>query len=197
MKPFQYSLIDIPMMSECRKQIGFMEVDTLNIRQEKPEDYDAVYHIVKEAFAKAEHTDGNEQNLVVKLRKSNSFIPELSLVAIEDGKIVGHILFTKALVSGACVLALAPLSVLPEYQNRGIGLSLVKQGHIVAHKLGYKYSVVLGHSEYYPKAGYIPASQYGIKAPFEVADANFMAVCFDGNEDKLNGIMEYDGAFGI
>ena len=197
MKPFQYSFIDIPIMFECRKQIGFMEVDALNIRQERPEDYDAVYHIVKEAFAKAEHTDGNEQNLVVKLRESRSFIPELSLVAIEDGKIVGHILFTKALVSGAYVLALAPLSVLPEYQNRGIGLSLIKQGHIVAHKLGYKYSVVLGHSEYYPKAGYIPASQYGIKAPFEVADANFMAVCLDGNEDKLNGIMEYDGAFGI
>ena len=86
-------------------------------------------------------TDGNEQNLVAALRKSKSFIPELSLVAVEDEKIVGHILFTKAVVQGVEVLALAPLSVLPDYQNRGIGLSLMKEGHSIAHKLGYEYSV--------------------------------------------------------
>ena len=61
-----------------------------------------------------------------------------------------------------------PLSVLPKYQNRGIGLSLIKEGHRIAHKLGYRYSVVLDISEYYPKVGYVPASQYGIEAPFEV-----------------------------
>lgn len=84
-----------------------------------------------------------------------------------------HILFTKAVVQGVEVLALAPLSVLPDYQNRGIGLSLMKEGHSIAHKLGYEYSVVLGHSKYYPKAGYIPASECGIKAPFEVDDESF------------------------
>lgn len=167
------------------------------IRQERPEDYDTVYHVVKEAFENAEYTDGNEQNLVAALRKSKSFIPELSLVAVEDEKIVGHILFTKAFVNSIEVLALVPLSVLPEYQNRGIGLSLIKEGHRIAHELGYRYSVVLGHSEYYPKVGYVPASQYGVEAPFEVEDKNFMAICFDENGDKLNGIIEYDRAFGI
>lgn len=169
----------------------------LIIRQEKIEDYDAVYHVIKDAFATAEYTDGNEQNLVNELRKSNSFIPELSLVAVADEKVVGHILFTKAYVNGVEVLALAPLAVLPEYQNRGIGLALIKQGHRIAHRLGYEYSVVLGHSKYYPKAGYIPASQYGIQAPFEVEDENFMAVSLSGNQKKLNGIIEYDKAFGI
>ena len=77
-----------------------MEVSILIIRQERPEDYDTVYHVVKEAFENAEYTDGNEQNLVAALRKSKSFIPELSLVAVEDEKIVGHILFTKAVVRG-------------------------------------------------------------------------------------------------
>lgn len=167
------------------------------IRQEKIEDYDAVYHVIKDAFAAAEYTDGNEQNLVNELRKSNSFIPELSLVAVADEKVVGHILFTKTYVNGVEVLALAPLAVLPEYQNRGIGLDLIKQGHRIAHRLGYEYSVVLGHSKYYPKAGYIPASQYGIQAPFEVEDENFMAVSLSGNQKKLNGIIEYDKAFGI
>ena len=92
-------------------------------------------------------------------------------------KIVGHILFyKKQLFKGVEVLALAPLSVLPDYQNRGIRLSLMKEGHSIAHKLGYEYSVVLGHSKYYPKAGYIPASECGIKAPFEVDDESFMAL---------------------
>lgn len=169
----------------------------MEIRQEKHNDHDAVYKVVKEAFATAEQSDGNEQELVVALRNSTSFIPELSLVAVEDGKIVGHILFTRALVNSMEVLALAPLSVLPEYQNRGIGLSLIEQGHITACRLGYRYAVVLGHSKYYPKAGYVPASRYGIKASFEVEDENFMAVCLNGNTDKLNGIIEYDKAFGI
>ena len=181
------------------------------IRQERPEDYDTVYHVVKEAFENAEYTDGNEQNflkvrkqkalrlmsLMRLLRKSKSFIPELSLVAVEDEKIVGHILFTKAVVQGVEVLALAPLSVLPDYQNRGIGLSLMKEGHSIAHKLGYEYSVVLGHSKYYPKAGYIPASECGIKAPFEVDDESFMALNLNGSQNKLNGVIEYDKAFGI
>ena len=77
------------------KKLKTMEVSILIIRQERPEDYDTVYHVVKEAFENAEYTDGNEQNLVAALRKSKSFIPELSLVAVEDEKIVGHILFTK------------------------------------------------------------------------------------------------------
>lgn len=174
-----------------------MEVVILDIRQEQPTDYDAVYQVVKEAFVDAEHTDGDEQNLIVRLRKSKSFIPELSLVAVEDEKIVGHILFTRAAVNGIAVLALAPLSVLPEYQNRGIGQSLIKQGHIIAQKMGYKYSVVLGHEKYYPKSGYVPASQYGIKAPFEVEDESFMAICLNGTVGKLNGVMEYDEAFGL
>lgn len=169
----------------------------MNIRQEKITDYDTVYQIIKIAFENAEQSDGNEQDLVVELRKSKSFIPELSLVAIEDNRIVGHILFTKALVNNVEVLALAPLSVLPEYQNQGIGLSLIKQGHIIASNLGYEYSVVLGHARYYPKAGYVPASRYGIQAPFEVNDENFMAICLNKKADKLNGFIQYDRAFGM
>ena len=117
---------------------------------------------------------------------------ETSLMALKRNKP-----FTKAVVQGVEVLALAPLSVLPDYQNRGIGLSLMKEGHSIAHKLGYEYSVVLGHSKYYPKAGYIPASECGIKAPFEVDDESFMALNLNGSKNKLNGVIEYDKAFGI
>ncbi len=169
----------------------------MNIRQEQPIDYDMVYQVVEKAFKSAEHSDGNEQDLVAALRNSRSFIPELSLVAVEENSIVGHILFTKAFVSNVELLALAPLSVLPEYQNRGIGMSLIKQGHSIAHRLGYSYSVVLGNPKYYHKAGYAAASIYGIKAPFPVEDENFMAICFSENTERLNGFIKYDKAFGI
>lgn len=167
------------------------------IRTEQPEDYPEVYNVITKAFETAEYSDGNEGLLVNKLRTTPSFIPALSLVAVMDNHIVGHILFTKAYVGETVVLALAPLSVLPEYQNRGIGRALIIKGHETAQKLGYKYSVVLGYTEYYPKMGYVPAGRYGIKAPFAVADENFMAICFDKEPSSLNGILKYDSVFGI
>lgn len=169
----------------------------LVIRAEQQTDYEKIRHVVTEAFKTAEHSDGNEQNLVETLRKSQSFIPELSLVAVKDDELVGHILFTKAFVNKTEVLALAPLSVLPAYQNQGIGLSLIRRGHEIAKSSGYKFSVVLGHARYYPKAGYVPASRYGIKAPFEAADENFMAICLNDTDCRLNGIIRYDAAFGV
>lgn len=126
--------------------------------------------LVKTAFANATHSDGNEHNLINALRDSKSFIPELSLVAICQKKIVGHILFTKATIGEKPVLALAPLSALPLYQCQGIGQALIAKGHRIAQDLGYEYSIVLGHPQYYPKAGYRPASLYGIRAPFEIPE---------------------------
>lgn len=73
----------------------------------------------------------------------------------------------------------------------------MRRGHHIAAQLGYEYSVVLGHAKYYKKAGYVPASRYGIKAPFDVEEENFMAICLQENADKLNGVIEYDKAFGI
>lgn len=73
----------------------------MKIRQETPRDYERVYQVVKEAFASAAQSDGNEQELVTALRSSSSFIPELSLVAEEEGEVIGHILFTKASVGEA------------------------------------------------------------------------------------------------
>lgn len=169
----------------------------MEIRQEREADYPAVYQVVKEAFAGAEHTDGHEQDLVAKLRQSPAFIPELSLVAVAAGQIVGHILFSRAFVGEQEVLALAPLAVLPEFQGRGIGLVLIAEGHRRAAALGYKYAVVLGHPGYYPQAGYKPASRLGISAPLPVAEECFMAICLNGEAGRLNGCIRYDRAFGI
>ena len=105
----------------------------LEIRQENKKDYEEIYKLVKTAFETAEHSDGNEQDLVVDLRNSDSFIPELSLVAVKDNKIVG----------------------------------------------------------------YIPAIQYGIQAPFEVSNENFMAVKLNDTDIEIKGVVQYAKEFGI
>ena len=169
----------------------------IEIRQENNKDYEEVYNVVKMAFESAKHSDGNEQDLVVDLRKSKNFIPKLSLVAIYDDKIVGYILFTKIKIGKSTELALAPLVVLPEYQRQGIGKKLIKEGHKIAKKLGYHFSFVLGSEKYYPKSGYVPASRYGIKAPFEVADENFMAIKLNDTDKEIAGTVEYAKEFGI
>ena len=169
----------------------------LEIRQENKKDYAEVYNVIKKAFMSAEHCDGNEQDLVVNLRESNNFIPELSLVAIDDNKIVGYILFTKIRIGKYEELALAPLAVLPEYQKQGIGKKLIEEGHKKAKKLGYHYSIVLGSERYYPKLGYVPACQYGIKAPFEVPNENYMAIKLNDTDVEITGIVEYAKEFGI
>ena len=169
----------------------------IEIRQENERDYEEVYNVIKTAFETAEHSDGNEQDLVINLRKSDKFIPELSLVALEDNKIVGYILLTKIEIDEHEELALAPLGVLPEYQGKGIGGKLIQEGHKIAKELGYHYVVVLGSDKYYTKFGYVPAINYEIEPPFDVANENFMAIKLNDTDIKIHGIVEYAKEFGI
>ncbi len=169
----------------------------LEIRKETKSDYDEVYDVIKTAFETAEHSDGNEHDLVVALRKSDNFITDLSLVAVEDNKIVGYILFTKIKIGEYEELALAPLGILPKYQKQGIGKKLIEKGHQIAKELGYHYSIVLGSETYYSKSGYSPAINYGIKAPFEVPNENFMAIKLNNTDKEIIGIVEYAKEFGI
>lgn len=169
----------------------------LEIRKETEKDYEEVYNLIKISFKKAEHSDGNEQDLVKALRKSNSFVPELSLVAVKDNKIIGYILFTKIKIGEYEELALAPLCVLPEYQKQGIGKKLIEEGHKIAKKLGYHFSVVLGSENYYPKMGYVPAIQFEIKSPFDVPNENFMAIKLNDFDKEIIGTVEYAKEFGI
>lgn len=167
------------------------------IRQETRKDYEIVYHLVKEAFLGAEHRDGNEQDLVAALREGEAFVPELSLVAEVDGKIAGHILFTEAKVGGDTVLVAAPLAVLPEFQGKGIGGSLIQEGHKIAKELGYSYSLLLGSEVYYPRFGYIPAELLGVEVPPGIPSANFMAFRLREDGKPLKGTVVYPKEFGI
>lgn len=165
------------------------------VRQETPNDFEQVYPLIKVAFATAAHSDGTEQDLVVRLRSSASFIPALSLVAQADDKIAGYILFTQIGLGQTRALGLAPLAVLPEMQGQGIGTRLIEEGHRIAREMGYEWSVVLGSEAYYPRAGYRPASRYGITPPFDVPDENFMALNLQGKEGMVNAAVQYDKAF--
>ena len=169
----------------------------MNIRTERPDDYEAVYSLVEQAFASAEHSDGTEQDLVAALRKGEAFVPELSLVAEIDGKIVGHILFTEAKVGEDTVLALAPLSVKPGYQRQGVGAALIRQGHKIAGELGYSWSLVLGSETYYPKFGYVPAEKVGIQVPEGFPSPNFMAARLREEADPIKGEVVYAREFGM
>ena len=93
-------------------------------------------------------------------------------------------------------LALAPVSVIPEYQGKGIGSKLINVALESARRLGYKSVIVLGHDKYYPKFGFVPASKYGIKAPFDVPDEAFMVKELnDGSLIGVSGIVEYTKEF--
>lgn len=166
------------------------------IYDEKPQDREAVFDLIKTAFENEEYSDHTEHLLVERLRKSNAFIPELSLTAKINNQIVGYILFTKITINENILLALAPVAVLPEFQKRGIGSALIKEGDKIAREKGYKGSIVLGHEDYYPKFGYKPASEFGIFAPFEVPDKNFMALeLIDNGLKNISGTVKYADEF--
>ena len=179
--------------SITRKRLRY----NLTIRKEEPKDHSAVYSVVKRAFDSAEHADGTEHELVNALRKGDAYVPQLSLVAEIDGRIVGHIMFTKAWAGDTAILALAPLAVLPEYQRKGVGTALIREGHRIARELGYGYSIVLGSENYYPRTGYLPADTFGLRAPFEVPGENFMAFKLSGSAPSIQGTVKYAKEFGI
>lgn len=170
-----------------------MDMDII-IRQELESDFDKVYDIVKSAFENAKHTNHDEQDLVVRLRKSDAFIPELSLVAKKDGELVGHIMFTKTRIGEHTVITLAPVSILPKEQSQGIGGKLIEKGHEIAKRLGYTLCVLVGHPDYYPRFGYIPASRLGIKMPFDVPEDAFMVKELADHAD-ISGTVEFPKEF--
>ncbi|MEW9502988.1 GNAT family N-acetyltransferase [Jeotgalibacillus marinus] len=173
----------------------------INIRQELTKEYRLTEEVVKQSFLNETFSDKTEHRLVHRIRKSDAFIPELSLVAInKDKEVVGHILLSKIKIindnHSEESLALAPVSVLPDYQNKGIGRFLILESLKKANELGYNSVVVMGHPEYYPKFGFKKASLWKIKAPFEVPEETFMALELRENAlDNVSGVVKYSSAF--
>lgn len=171
-----------------------------SIRKEIPSDHEAVFKVIEDAFRDEEYSDHQEQFLVERLRKSEAFVPELSLVATIDSRIVGHILLTKISIKGEVQevpsLALAPVSVLSKFQGKGIGSLLIRTAHEIAAKLGFESVILLGHPEYYPRFGYQTASKFGIRLAFEAPDEACMALELRrGSLKRVSGTVIYPKEF--
>jgi len=143
------------------------------IRPETPEDVDSICYVNAQAFGQED-----ESKIIEKLR--NSGVLMVSLVAVQDGQIVGHIAFSPVAVESGLssfeAVALAPMAVLPAYQRKGIGSQMVWAGLEECRRLGHEIIVVLGHPDYYPRFGFVLAKPKGVDCEFEVPEEAWMVL---------------------
>lgn len=171
------------------------------IRPESNNDFQNIFDLVKSAFSDMEESDHKEQLLVERLRQSDAYVPQLSLIATTDnGLIVGFVMLTKIDIvtdhGNETALAVAPLAVLPQFQHQGIGGRLLLESHRIAADLGYKSAFLLGHKDYYPKFGYSKAENFGISFPFEAPSECCMAIELVPKAlQGICGIIKYHDAF--
>jgi len=182
-----------------------MKINNLHIRLECPSDHYAVEELTRDA-----HWDGSwdiepsvcdTHLLVYRLRNCPSYVPELNCVAEIDGQLVGHIIYSTGKIvdpSGGEheMLTFGPLSVLPAYQNQGIGKALMRYSFEEAKRLGYRAVFIYGHPDYYPRAGFSRASEFGVTtSDGKNFDAFMVYPLYDGALDGINGRFYIDPVY--
>lgn len=167
----------------------------ITVRAETPEDVVTVHRVNVLAFGRSE-----EAALVEALRVAAR--PHISLVAeADDGQVVGHIFFSPVTLetedrAPAILLGLAPMAVLPKYQNQGFGSRLVREGLSECRRIGCDAVVVLGHPAYYPRFGFVPASRMGLRCEYPVPDEAFMVAELTPGGLVARGLVKYLPEFG-
>jgi putative acetyltransferase len=165
----------------------------ITLRSESPEDIPAIHHIHTAAFERP-----NEAELVDALRRNKALT--ISLVAILDGRLVGHIAFSPVTITSSTAtmeaLGLAPMAVLPTYQRRGIGSQPVEAGLTACRKTPYGVVVVLGHPHYYPRFGFVPAKPWGIVWEHDAPEEAFLVKeIHEGALVHTRGVVKYRPEF--
>ena len=161
----------------------------MNIRFEQPGDIEKIREVNLQAF----ETE-TEANLVEALR--NADVELISLVAEENGEVIGHILFSPVILADLKIMGLAPMAVLPDRQNKGTGTKLVNAGLQDCEEAGYEAVVVLGHAGYYPRFGFVPSVNFGIKSEYDVPPEVFMVKELrEGALKGAAGTVKYHPAF--
>jgi predicted N-acetyltransferase YhbS/integrase len=161
----------------------------IEIRDEQPGDIEAVREVNRQAFDQEQ-----EGRIIDALREHDGVL--VSLVAVIDGAVVGHIMFSPLTVGLMVGAALGPMAVLPEYQRRGIGSRLVRQGIERLRSDGCPFIVVIGHPEFYPRFGFQPAGPKGLSCEWEVPGGAFMVTVLNAEVGgDLRGLTKYRPEF--
>lgn len=142
------------------------------IRDEHPTDVASIRDVNTRAFGRDQ-----EANIVDALRSNGAVL--LSLVAVEEEGVVGHIMYSQATVGDVVGAALGPMAVVPERQRQGIGGELVKTGTERLRKAACPFLIVVGHPAFYPRFGFQPASAHGLSCEWGVPDEAFMVIVLD------------------
>jgi len=167
------------------------------IRRETAADADEIRGVVARAFAKpaADGPDVMEARLVDELRADPGWIPALSLVAVEDSGVVGHVTCTRATIAGRPALGLGPLAVDPPRQGAGVGSALVHAVLGAADALDEPIVVLLGSPLYYHRFGFVLASSCGVVPPVSGWDPHFQVRTLTTYQPDLRGPFEYAEPF--
>jgi predicted N-acetyltransferase YhbS len=173
----------------------------LEIREENQNDYRETEVLTREAFWDLYKPGCDEHLIVHKMRSIARFIKELDLVACENNRIVGNVMYSEARVINEeeteyVVLSLGPISVLPSEQKKGIGSRLINESLTIAKNMGYKGILLYGNPKYYSRFGFRNAAQYNITTSTGENFDEFMALELSkGNLDGIYGKYYYDKVF--
>jgi predicted N-acetyltransferase YhbS len=160
------------------------------LRLEEEKDFTIVEDLIREAFWNVYCPGADEHLLVHNLRKTNVFIKELDFVALYNNKIAGNIMYANSTVKNNdleyTVLTFGPVSVLPEYQNKGIGGKLINHTIKLSKEMGYKGIIIYGDPEYYRRFGFKASKEYKITNKDKKFPAALLVLELYSN--ALNGI---------
>jgi len=163
---------------------------SIAVRGERPEDLAAIRDVNDRAF------DQPLEGRIVDALRAHGAV-RLSLVALVDGRIVGHILFSPVTAAaGAAAVGLGPMAVEPDHQRRGVGAALIDAGMAHLRAAGCPFVVVLGHHGYYTRFGFVPASRFGLRCEWDVPDDAFMVNALDAEATAAAaGLIRYRPEF--
>lgn len=174
---------------------GMTEGETATVvRTERPDDYEAIARVVDAAFGRQEQV----AQLVEKIRASDRYVPELALVAVEDGEVVGHTMLSYSTLVGDEkyeVLQLSPVAVTPARQRDGIGSAVILAGIERAKARHEPLVVVLGSPAYYPRFGFEPCRRFGIEPPVPEMEPAFMVLPLPDYDERYHGRVVFPPAF--